>query len=302
VGFRQAYCRASDAEGCLGDPVGYPGRGAGTVDYTLTIVARVITPKTPPTAVIAPPTPANPIPGTAVTLDGSGSYDNDGDSITHYQWMIQNLSGGMDTLSGPVVQYTWTSPGTYSVTLTVTDSDGQTGTATASVIVSGQCSTTSGFQISSNSCDCSQPQLGGAAGLKPITDEFRGIYNGYVYALHILPSECNYNGNTVGEVVTLMNTDCPGNFPRIARLGTIVNGVFKNEYVDVIGLKKRLTVTSCLVTSQQTLYWVNPKSNAVVPLGPPHFITVEIDITSQASTIRTCLLGVCRTTNDEPLR
>jgi parallel beta-helix repeat protein len=58
----------------------------------------------------------------ALTFDGSGSSDNDG-SITDYQWDF-----GDEILStGPSPTHTYTSPGNYTVTLQVTDDDGETG-------------------------------------------------------------------------------------------------------------------------------------------------------------------------------
>ncbi len=62
----------------------------------------------------------------ACTFDGSGSSDSDG-SITDYSWSF----GG----NGSIVNHTFGSAGTYSVTLTVTDDDGATDTATQSVTV-----------------------------------------------------------------------------------------------------------------------------------------------------------------------
>jgi hypothetical protein len=71
----------------------------------------------PPIAVIAPPTAANPITGTQVTLDGSGSYDPDG-TISEYRWTIVDPEqpGGGITLSGSnlkTLQYTWARAGTF---------------------------------------------------------------------------------------------------------------------------------------------------------------------------------------------
>jgi PKD repeat protein len=127
-----------------GPTVQYTWTKAGTYPVTLTVTdsngltgtasTNVQIRSQAPTAVIAPPTPPNPSPGTAVLLDGSQSHANtSGATITQYQWAIQNSSGGTDTLAGPTVQYTWTKAGTYPVTLTVTDSNGLTGTASTNV-------------------------------------------------------------------------------------------------------------------------------------------------------------------------
>ncbi len=75
-------------------------------------------------------------PGASVTLDGSGSYDPNGDALT-YQW---TQTGGVTvTLSGATtVSPTFTAPaasGMLIFTLTVTDTGGLTDTATTTVTV-----------------------------------------------------------------------------------------------------------------------------------------------------------------------
>ena len=62
----------------------------------------------------------------ACSFDGSGSSDSDG-SITSYAWSF----GG----TGSTANHTFSSAGTYSVTLTVTDNDGASDTSTQSVTV-----------------------------------------------------------------------------------------------------------------------------------------------------------------------
>lgn len=110
--------------------------GQAEQSWSLSVSAMIVRPnQTPPSAVIvAPPTATVNIP---VTLDGSHSYNTDGASIIQHQWTIQNSNGGTDRPSGPTISYTWTAPGTYSVTLTVTDSDGLTGSASTTINVTG---------------------------------------------------------------------------------------------------------------------------------------------------------------------
>ncbi len=61
--------------------------------------------------------------GERVTLDGSGSTDNVG--IAHWNWTV--LHGGeTKDLRGRGVKYTFEEPGTYRITLTVTDAEGLT--------------------------------------------------------------------------------------------------------------------------------------------------------------------------------
>jgi PKD repeat protein len=76
---------------------------------------------------------ANPTSGDApltVTFNGSGSSDADG-SVVSYDWDF----GDGHTDSGASTSYTYTSAGTYSVTLKVTDDDGATGSASSLIQV-----------------------------------------------------------------------------------------------------------------------------------------------------------------------
>jgi PKD repeat protein len=69
--------------------------------------------------------------GQAITLSSAGSTDPDG-SIVLYQWSLgdgRNVSG-----ASPSVSYT--TAGTYNVTLTATDNAGATGTSNTTVVVS----------------------------------------------------------------------------------------------------------------------------------------------------------------------
>jgi PKD repeat protein len=66
----------------------------------------------------------------AVVLDGSASTDPDG-TIVGYSWDLGDSSGA----TGPVVSHTYTSPGVFTVTLTVTDDTGLTATSSATITV-----------------------------------------------------------------------------------------------------------------------------------------------------------------------
>lgn len=63
--------------------------------------------------------------GSPITFSSDGSYDSDG-SIASYNWTFGD--GESSTLANP--SYTYASSGTYSVSLTVTDDQGATATAT----------------------------------------------------------------------------------------------------------------------------------------------------------------------------
>ena len=80
-----------------------------------------------PNAVITPAAPAGQAPLT-VTFNGSGSSDPEGDALT-YSWS----SSAGHTATGANPQWTFATPGDHTVTLTVTDQIGRTGTATVTV-------------------------------------------------------------------------------------------------------------------------------------------------------------------------
>ncbi|MGC9530023.1 MAG: PKD domain-containing protein [Candidatus Bipolaricaulaceae bacterium] len=65
--------------------------------------------------------PPNPTVGTTVTFDASGSYDPDG-YLTAYQWDLDG-DGSVDHY-GQAVSQTYYAPGTYTVTLYITDDRG----------------------------------------------------------------------------------------------------------------------------------------------------------------------------------
>ncbi len=63
----------------------------------------------------------------------STSFDPDGDNLSQF-WDFGDAGEG-DTDSGPVASYTYRSPGTYTVTLTVVDPDDLTDEATGTIVV-----------------------------------------------------------------------------------------------------------------------------------------------------------------------
>jgi len=96
---------------------------------TVTVTVNDIT---PPVAV-AVADPDDPLLGELVTLDGSDSSDNSG-IIVSYVWTFSD-GGVAVSLSGESVDYTFSEPGEYVITLTVTDSGDNTDTDIITVTV-----------------------------------------------------------------------------------------------------------------------------------------------------------------------
>ncbi len=68
------------------------------------------------------------------SFDGSGSSDADG-TIAGYAW---NFGDGTAHGTGATPSHTYAAAGTYTVTLTVTDDDGATGTVSHDVTVAAE--------------------------------------------------------------------------------------------------------------------------------------------------------------------
>ena len=93
-----------------------------------------------PKAVIT--APSNIVAGKPSSFDALGSTDDDG-YIKFYNWSFGDGSTG----SGETVSHTYTSPGTYIVTLTVTDNSGLSSSASLSVTVKKGKGDTPGFEV-----------------------------------------------------------------------------------------------------------------------------------------------------------
>ncbi len=103
--------------------------------------------------------PASPVAPTTVTFDGSGSSDSDG-SITAYQWQV---SDGRSA-SGASAAFNFASPGTYRVTLQVTDDAGASASAQTDVTV----------QQAPNQPPTARLAASPTSGLVPLTVQFDG--------------------------------------------------------------------------------------------------------------------------------
>jgi len=108
----------------------------------------------PPSAVIATPGCS----GLSCAFDGSGSSDSDG-TIAAYAWAF----GDGGTATGATANHTYAADGTYTVSLTVTDDDGATDTATTQVTVDDGVNVPPNALITSISCtglDCTYDASG----------------------------------------------------------------------------------------------------------------------------------------------
>jgi PKD repeat protein len=112
----------------LSNPVG--GLEIADAVATGTILNDDLPPNTAPTAVLTVSSTSGVAP-LVVNFSSAGSFDPDG-TIASYAWTFGN--GASSTQANP--SYTYTTPGTFTVSLTVTDNRGATSVRTASIIVS----------------------------------------------------------------------------------------------------------------------------------------------------------------------
>jgi len=86
--------------------------------------------------------------GSAVSFDGSASTDDKG--IASYSWDFDASNGITSEATGKTATKTYTTAGTYTVTLTVTDTGGQKATDTVKVIISATPVTNTEFDLYDN--------------------------------------------------------------------------------------------------------------------------------------------------------
>lgn len=105
------------------------GAGAAVVAVRLALGGESETPGNESPTADFTVSPSTPISNEQATFDASPSSDPDG-SITSYQWSIEG-----QTFAGDTATHVFDSPGSYSVSLTVTDDDGATDSVTRSIQV-----------------------------------------------------------------------------------------------------------------------------------------------------------------------
>ncbi|WP_456789859.1 PKD domain-containing protein, partial [Cellulomonas sp. P5_C5] len=118
---------SNNLSGSIDEVAIYPSElTAGTVAAHNTLGRTGAAPNQPPVAAFTSPTN-----GLAVDVEGSGSTDPDG-TIASYAW---SYGDGATATGVDPTAHTYSTAGTYTVTLTVTDDDGATGVATREVTV-----------------------------------------------------------------------------------------------------------------------------------------------------------------------
>ncbi len=73
--------------------------------------------------------------GADVTLDGSGSICDKDVNIIYYSWDFDLSDGIQEDATGLIVSHTYSTPGEYTATLTITDSEGKTASSNVKITV-----------------------------------------------------------------------------------------------------------------------------------------------------------------------
>jgi PKD repeat protein len=151
-----------------------------TAEIRLVPTGVILPPPDTPTANFTFPTPATA--GTSVTFDGStscagpaiaGSCEATTSTISSYVWNFGDGSAG----SGSVVGHTYTVPGTYLVTLTVTNNRGRAASTTKSVTVSAAQAPSGDWVISPTAPNVNETVFFNADGVRASAGHTISSYN-----------------------------------------------------------------------------------------------------------------------------
>ncbi len=138
------------------DDTAVPDRGAGTPPYAdrgaLEHQPSGATNHAPHAALVLGPAQSTVPPAATVTVDASGSTDTDAFPIESYAFDFGDGTTAAPQ-AAPVTTHVYTATGTYTVTVTVRDTAGEIGTATAVEVVSTRPAAT--WQVDRNSSACS---------------------------------------------------------------------------------------------------------------------------------------------------
>jgi PKD repeat protein len=122
---------------------GFGGAHTGSVDIHLMPIGVILPPAGAPTASFFY-SPTAPSTGQSVNFDGSASQPGTNATITQYSWVF----GDGSTNSGVRPSHAFTIPGTYNVSLTVTNDRGLSATTTNTVsVISGRPTATFTFTV-----------------------------------------------------------------------------------------------------------------------------------------------------------
>jgi len=218
--------------------------------------------------------PAGPYQGTTaspVAFDGSASSDPDG-TIVSYDWTF----GDGGTASGAKPTHAYSTAGTYTVTLTVTDDTGRKATATTSASI--QVANTGENLYTANCADCHGDPWGGPAvdsslpGLKRVTGARSCTITGAIFGTSVFPQgvpDMVAFGNQqltaaqIDAIAGYLNSHtatgeqryvstcagCHGNDGRGGRVGGGVLGNTANGITDAIREKQAMQFLDCLSSS-----------------------------------------------------
>ncbi len=82
--------------------------------------------------------PPSPVHGQSVTFNATGSYDPNGHEITLYEWDWDHNGVYDEATAAPIITHLWNDPGSYPVTLRITNSVNKTDTVTKTVSIGNQ--------------------------------------------------------------------------------------------------------------------------------------------------------------------